>query len=91
MTTKGKKQDGRTSDLTFSWMLTTLGPEWQQWQELSAEWLATQSTGVNRKRKTLCFFSNPIYLNLHHMQKMSSYFLKVMVVIDALVMSWKRY
>ncbi|WP_439146944.1 gamma-mobile-trio integrase GmtZ [Vibrio sp.] len=56
MTTKGKKQDGRTSDLTFSWMLTTLGPEWQQWQELSAEWLAAQSTGVNRKRKTLCFF-----------------------------------
>ena len=37
---KNRKYDGRTSDLTFSWMLTTLGPEWQQWQELAAEWMS---------------------------------------------------
>ncbi|MDF4652449.1 integrase family protein [Vibrio parahaemolyticus] len=53
---KGKKQDGRTSDLTFSWMLTTLGAEWQQWQELAAEWLAATNTGVDRKRRVLCDF-----------------------------------
>ena len=33
---KGKKHDGRSSDLTFSWMITTYGAEWQQWQELEA-------------------------------------------------------
>ncbi|WP_392342170.1 integrase family protein [uncultured Shewanella sp.] len=56
MATKGKKRDGRASDLTFKWMLTTLGPEWEQWQELAAEWMATQHAGVNDKRKALSFF-----------------------------------
>ncbi|MCG9555708.1 integrase family protein [Vibrio sp. Isolate32] len=57
MAKKNKKRDGRTSDLTFSWMLTTLGAEWQQWQELAAEWMATQTTGIEHKRRALsCFF-----------------------------------
>lgn len=53
MAEKSKKQDGRTSDLTFSWMLTTLGAEWQQWRELAAEWMATQTTGINNKLEAL--------------------------------------
>ncbi|MCP4584568.1 integrase family protein [Pseudoalteromonas sp.] len=56
MAKKGRKHDGRSSDLTFSWMLTTLGAEWQQWQELAAEWLAATNTGVDRKRRVLCDF-----------------------------------
>ncbi|PMG43452.1 integrase family protein [Shewanella sp. 10N.286.52.B9] len=56
MTTKGKKRDGRASDFTFKWMLTTLGPEWEQWQELAAEWMATQHSGVSEKRESLCRF-----------------------------------
>ena len=43
MAKKGKKRDGRASDLTFKWMLTTLGPDWEQWQELAAEWMATSN------------------------------------------------
>ena len=53
---KKRKNDGRSSDLTFSWMLTTLGAEWQQWQELAAEWMATQTTGIDHKRKSLSHF-----------------------------------
>jgi hypothetical protein len=53
---KGKKKDGRASDLTFSWMLTTLGPEWEQWQELAAEWMAIQHSGINHKREALSRF-----------------------------------
>nr|WP_024592193.1 integrase family protein [Pseudoalteromonas sp. TB13] len=53
MSNKGKKNDGRSADLTFKWMLTTLGPEWEQWQELAAEWMATQQTGVEQKLKSL--------------------------------------
>ncbi|MCR9840603.1 gamma-mobile-trio integrase GmtZ [Vibrio parahaemolyticus] len=53
---KGKKRDGRASDLTFSWMITTLGAEWQQWQELAAEWMAEQTTGVAHKRLALSRF-----------------------------------
>lgn len=57
--TKGKKHDGRTSDLTFKWMLTTLGREWERWQELAAEWMATQNAGVNSKLSALsCFFDS---------------------------------
>ena len=56
MAKKGKKYDGRTSDLTFKWMLTTLGPEWEQWQELAAEWMAIQHTGIEDKRKALSRF-----------------------------------
>lgn len=51
-----RKNDGRSSDLTFSWMLTTLGAEWQQWQELAAEWLATQTAGLSNKRDALTRF-----------------------------------
>lgn len=56
MANKRKKIDGRASDLTFSWMLTTLGAEWQQWQELAAEWMTTQTTGINHKRLALSRF-----------------------------------
>ncbi|MGJ8682602.1 gamma-mobile-trio integrase GmtZ [Paraglaciecola sp.] len=56
MAPKRKKHDGRSSDLTFSWMLSTLGPEWQQWQELAAEWMATQHAGVSAKRYALSRF-----------------------------------
>ncbi len=46
---KGKKADGRSSDITFSWMLTTLGAEWLQWQELAEEWMAEQTTSIHIK------------------------------------------
>ncbi|CAE6895788.1 Putative phage integrase [Vibrio sp. B1ASS3] len=53
---KKRKYDGRSSDLTFSWMLTTLGTEWQQWQELAAEWMAEQNTGVCYKLEAMARF-----------------------------------
>ncbi|MCP9476531.1 integrase family protein [Marisediminitalea aggregata] len=53
---KNRKYDGRSSDLTFSWMLTTLGPEWQQWQELASEWLSKQKGGVDHKQLALSRF-----------------------------------
>ncbi len=53
---KKRKFDGRVSDLTFSWMLITLGAEWQQWQELAAEWMAMQSNNVHDRRKALTRF-----------------------------------
>ena len=56
MANKGKKLDGRTSDLTFKWMLTTLGPEWEQWHELAADWMATQHSGIRHKRTALSRF-----------------------------------
>jgi hypothetical protein len=56
MAKKARKYDGRSSDLTFSWMLTTLGPEWQQWQEYATEWMKEQSTGIDHKQGALSRF-----------------------------------
>ncbi|MEL5970692.1 integrase family protein [Vibrio cholerae] len=56
MAKKAKRHDGRSTDLTFSWMLTTLGLEWRQWQELAAEWMLAQTSGVSDKRETLVRF-----------------------------------
>ena len=53
---KGRKRDGRTTDLNFSWMLTTLGPEWQQWQEYAAEWMKEQQVGIDLKLGALAHF-----------------------------------
>lgn len=53
---KKRKRDGRSSDLTFSWMLTTLGAEWNQWQELAAEWMAEQTTAIHHKQAAMARF-----------------------------------
>ncbi|EIJ6616967.1 integrase family protein [Vibrio parahaemolyticus] len=53
---KKRKYDGRSSDSTFSWMLSTLGPEWQQWQELAAEWMAEQTTALDVKQSAIARF-----------------------------------
>ena len=64
MASKGKKQDGRSSDLTFSWMLNTLGAEWQQWQELAAECMSKQNTGIDNKRRVIGKFFE-VYIAEH--------------------------
>lgn len=51
-----KKRDGRTSDLTFSWMLSTLGKEWVSWQIFAANWLETQHGGIDHKIDGLITF-----------------------------------
>lgn len=53
---KKRIRDGRSSDLTFSWMLTTLGAEWNKWQELAAEWMETQTTGIKQKQEAMSRF-----------------------------------
>ena len=53
---RGKRHDGRSSGLTFSWMLTTLGAEWQQWQELVAEWMAEQNKAIDHKQAAMARF-----------------------------------
>ncbi|WP_337222724.1 integrase family protein [Vibrio alginolyticus] len=56
MANKSNKIVGRSSDITFSWMLTTLSAEWQQWQELAAEWMATETKAIQVKMDALTRF-----------------------------------
>lgn len=83
MAKKVKKYDGRTSDLTFKWMLTTLGPEWEQWQELAAEWMATQHAGVDNKRKALSRFLSPTCWSTLPMQLILACFSRATMAISA--------
>lgn len=89
---KTRKYDGRVSDLTFSWMLTTLGAEWQQWQELAAEWMAKQTTGVADKRGALNRFFESYLAECAPMPSaILTCSLRVITVIDALAKSWKHW
>ena len=40
MGSKNSKQKGYTTDLMLGWVTQDLGPEWLQWQQYAAEWLA---------------------------------------------------
>lgn len=44
---KKGKQKGYTIDLTLGWVTQDLGPEWLQWQQYAAEWMATKTAGVS--------------------------------------------
>ncbi|MEB5927966.1 gamma-mobile-trio integrase GmtZ [Acinetobacter schindleri] len=51
-----KKRDGRTSDLTFSWVLTSLGQEWKIWQQFASEWLLSKHSGIHQRIHALIIF-----------------------------------
>ena len=55
-----KKQDGRTSDLTFSWVLTSLGQEWKIWQQFASEWLLSKHNGIHERIHALIIFLKTI-------------------------------
>ncbi|WP_412536041.1 integrase family protein [Marinobacter sp. MIT932201] len=38
--TQKRQNKGYTTDLTFGWVTQDLGPEWLQWQQYAAEWVA---------------------------------------------------
>lgn len=56
MSNSQKRVDGRTLDFTFRWLLTSLGPEWHQWQQFAAEWMAKQDKGADARRRALAQF-----------------------------------
>ena len=48
---------GEKSNLTFSWMLDTLGPEsGNNGKAFAAEWMSKQNTGISDKQKSLTRF-----------------------------------
>lgn len=60
-----RKRSVRTpvgADVTFEWMQRELGPEFSEWQQLAATWLATQPLGLaDRINGLRCFFKNYLY------------------------------
>lgn len=60
-----RKRSVRTpvgADVSFEWMKRELGPDFAEWQELAATWLATQPVGLaDRINGLRCFFKNYLY------------------------------
>lgn len=50
------KKIRRSSDLTFSWILSSLGKEWDTWQQFASSWLLSQQNGVQDKVYALTIF-----------------------------------
>lgn len=56
MSTTRRGYDGRSLDLTFSWVTKKHGEEWECWRILMEEWIATQHQGTDAKRHALVLF-----------------------------------
>jgi hypothetical protein len=50
------KQNGRSSDLTFTWLVQDLGAQWEEWRALMAAWMGGQHKAVGLKLSALNFF-----------------------------------
>tara|TARA_B000000460_G_scaffold159634_1_gene113055 strand:+ start:1822 stop:4482 length:2661 start_codon:yes stop_codon:yes gene_type:complete len=53
---KGRKQDGRSSDLELSWMPSSIGCGWEEWQGLARDWISEQNTTLSTKLGSLAHF-----------------------------------
>lgn len=51
-----KRHDGRTKDLSLSWVAQKYGKDWLDWQRLAAEWIKTQEAGIHHKLDALRHF-----------------------------------
>lgn len=54
--TKTTKVKGYTTDLTLGWITQDLGPEWLQWQQYAAEWLAAQTSNMSTRMDSIKHF-----------------------------------
>mgnify|MGYP000047117197 CR=1 FL=1 len=55
---KKYKRKGYTTDLTLRWITEEFGPEWLQWQQYAAEWIAQQQAGLSEKLGGIKHFIN---------------------------------
>ena len=55
-TSKKKKYDGRTLDLTLQWLVNNYGKQWETWRELAEEWINGQDAATSEKLDALCIF-----------------------------------
>lgn len=60
--TKTKKILPRGMDLSFEWVSRELGPEFDEWRTLAAEWITTQPLGLADRLTALrCFFEKYLH------------------------------
>lgn len=61
---KKRGYDGRTRDISLTWLIENHGKEWEGWRQLANEWLSFQEAGNNSKLDALVlFFDSYLVLN----------------------------
>lgn len=56
-----KSRAGYTNDLKLEWITDDLGVSWIQWQQFAAEWISSQTVGLDRKLRSIRYLM--LYLN----------------------------
>lgn len=56
MNVKKRMYDGRTRDISLTWLIENHGKEWEEWRQLAHEWLSFQETSQNSKLEALVLF-----------------------------------
>lgn len=70
-----KKHNGRSADLTLSWLTREHGNDWLQWQQYAAEWMAIQDAGVAKKLNALRhFFVNFLMRHASYAKDVTAFF-----------------
>lgn len=54
---RSNRKNGRSSDLSFSWLTRENGKQWEEWRLLMADWINTQHQGVSIKLSSMSFFA----------------------------------
>lgn len=54
--TKKRQNKGYTTDLALGWITQDIGPEWLQWQQYAAEWLAAQNSNMHTRMESIKHF-----------------------------------
>lgn len=63
MKNKKRKNDGRSSDLTFGWLTEKYDLKWETWRRLAEEWMLLQDTGTADKLGAICIFFDKYLIN----------------------------
>lgn len=58
MAIKRGQRDGRSSDMTLSWLTKNNAVEWEEWRAWMAGWIATQTGSVGVKLNALAWFGS---------------------------------
>ena len=56
MNVKKRMHDGRTRDISLTWLIENHGKEWEEWRQLAHEWLSFQEAGQHSKLEALVLF-----------------------------------
>ncbi len=53
---KRNKNDNRSSDMNFYWVVDTYGEKWEEWRAVFADWIYLNNGSIGQRLDALCWF-----------------------------------